>query len=59
MKALHPLEFATVFISSESMCSLSSVLPVIHELVGRLEPTEDDHQSGIKDRKNFTCMQTK
>ena len=28
VKALHTLEIATVFISSESMCSLSSVLPV-------------------------------
>ena len=44
VKALHPLEIATAFISSENMCSLPSVLPVIHGTVGQLEPTEDDSE---------------
>ena len=42
INAFHPLEIATVFISSENMCSLSSVLPVIHGLAGQLKPTEND-----------------
>ena len=52
MKALHTLEIATVFISSQSTCSLSSVLPVIHGVVGQLEAIEDD-SAAIRE---FKCI---
>ena len=45
VKVLEPLEVATVFLSKEQNTSLSTVYPVVHGLVVKLNATEEDSEA--------------
>jgi len=44
------LEVATVYLSEENNVSISCVLPIVHELITKLEAVHDD-SSSIKEFK--------